>query len=329
LVGGSWPHPTGGSIIAARSKDADVVIEVIPSSDEAEEQLGLDIHNIVWPTDRHTIDEERSYRASLRDIVDVIVRIDGAVTGSAVGAIQPWSPDVVFATVSVLHDHRRRGAGNAAYETISAWGGARGLESIETVVATDDPESFAFAQRRGFVERTRELGFALDVTRIEPPSVETPDGIEIVSWAERPDRARGVYEVALEAIPDIPGGEDERVEPFDDWLAHDMMGPSDRPDATFLALAGDEVIGYAKFSLSAAEPTSAFHELTAVKRAWRGRGVARALKARQISWAKANGYVELSTRNEQRNAPIRRLNEALGYRPSVGRVCMRGPLATE
>jgi hypothetical protein len=89
------------------------------------------------------------------------------------------------------------------------------------------------------------------------------------------------------------------------------------------------VIGYAKFSFSAAQPTSAHHELTAVKRALARSRCARALKARQISWAKANGYVELRTRNEQRNAPIRRLNEAFGYRPSVGRVYMRGPLASE
>jgi hypothetical protein len=50
----------------------------------------------------------------------------------------------------------------------------------------------------------------------------------IVSLAERPDGARGAYEVALEAVPDIPGGEAERVEPFDDWLLHEMMGPGDR-----------------------------------------------------------------------------------------------------
>ena len=118
-----------------------------------------------------------------------------------------------------------------------------------------------------------------------------------------------MYEVVLEAAPDIPGGEDEQVEPFEDWLAHDMLsGPGDRPEATFVAVAGDEVIGYAKFSLTAAQPTTAHHDLTGVKRAWRGRGVARALKATQIAWAKANGYEELRTRNEERNAPIRRLN---------------------
>jgi GNAT superfamily N-acetyltransferase len=136
-----------------------------------------------------------------------------------------------------------------------------------------------------------------------------------------------MYEVVLEATPDIPGEEDEQVEPFEDWLAHDMQGPGDRPEATFVAVADDQVIGYAKFSLGTTPSTTAHHDLTAVKRAWRGRGVARALKATQIAWAKANGYEELRTTNDERNAPIRHLNEEFGYRPTVGRIYLKGPLA--
>jgi mycothiol synthase len=136
-----------------------------------------------------------------------------------------------------------------------------------------------------------------------------------------------MYEVAVEALPDIPSWEDELVEPFDDWLAHDMQGSGDRPEATFVALAGDEVIGYAKFSLTDAQPAVAHHDLTGIKRAWRGRCVARALKATQIAWAKANGYEELRTRNDERNAPIRKLNEEFGYRPTTGRIYLKGPLA--
>ena len=60
--------------------------------------------------------------------------------------------------------------------------------------------------------------------------------------------------------------------------------------------------------------------MTAVKRAWRGRGIARALKATEINWALANGYTELHTSNEERNAPIKRLNARLGYRPGIGRI---------
>jgi GNAT superfamily N-acetyltransferase len=136
-----------------------------------------------------------------------------------------------------------------------------------------------------------------------------------------------MYEVACEAFPDIPGAEDELMEPFPDWLAHHMQGSGDLPEATFLALAANEVVGYAKFSLTAAQPTTANHDMTGVKRSWRGRGIAGALKRAQIAWAKEQGYERLATQNEVRNEPIRRLNERLGYREAPGRVMMRGPLA--
>jgi len=133
--------------------------------------------------------------------------------------------------------------------------------------------------------------------------------------------------VSVEASPDVPGYEDEEHEPFEAWLAHDMQGPGDLPEATFVAVAGDEVVGYAKFSLNTIDTTSAYHDLTAVRRAWRGRGVARALKATQIAWAKANGYEELRTGNDERNIAMRRLNAELGYKPAIGRIFLRGPLA--
>ena len=113
--------------------------------------------------------------------------------------------------------------------------------------------------------------------------MKLPEGVEIVTWAERPELDRGMYEVALEAEPDIPGAEDDEVEPFEDWLKHHMQAAGDKPEATFVALAGAEVVGWAKFSLTDAMPTTAHHDLTGVKRSWRGRGVARALKATQIA----------------------------------------------
>jgi GNAT superfamily N-acetyltransferase len=79
-------------------------------------------------------------------------------------------------------------------------------------------------------------------------------------------------------------------------MAHHMQRPTDSPEATFIALAGEEVAGFAKLSLTA--PAAAGHAMTAVKRAWRGRGIARALKAAEINWALANGYTELHTSNE-------------------------------
>lgn len=292
--------------------------------DEPGELVSLEVYNTVWPHDAVTIGAVHSFRNSARDYIDYLVREDGVIMGSGAGAIFAYRPGRVVTLITVLACRRGRGAGTALYEALSRWAGERGARELEVSVAGDDPQSLSFARRRGFTEERREVGLVLSLAGMSPPQVQPPAGIEIVTWARRPELARGMYEVDLETRRDIPGFEDVVAEPFEAWMAHHMQRPADCPEATFIALAGEEVVGYAKLSLTA--PAAAGHAMTAVRRAWRGRGIARALKAAEINWALANGYTELHTSNEERNAPIKRLNARLGYRPGIGRIHLVGPV---
>lgn len=303
------------------------MIEVRVSRGEADDRRSLEIYNEVWPHDAFALEDLTAFKASLIAADDHVASLDGIDVGSAFTGIRPHRPDVVFAPITVLARHRRRGVGTALYAAVSTWAAAHGRTGLEVAVDEDDADSLGFAERRGFSEIERNTRVVLDLTEIEAPEVAPPSGVEIVTWAERPELARGMYEVACEAYPDIPGQEDDLVEPFDDWLQHDMGGPGDRPEATFVALADGEVVGLAKFSLTTARPKAAYHDITGVKRAWRGRGIAGALKRAQIGWAKQAGYEQLQTGNEMRNTPIRRLNERLGYRPAPGRIFLLGPLS--
>jgi GNAT superfamily N-acetyltransferase len=280
-----------------------------------------------WPRDGVTIEAVHSYRDSTQDYIDYLVCEDGVVLGSGVGAIFAYRPRRVDTLITVLAAHRRRGAGTALYEAISKWASQRRADELEVSVSGDDPESLSYAQRRGFTEDRRQVGLVLSLSSVSPLRVEPPAGIEIVTLAQRPELARGMYEVDLEIHPDIPGFDDVALEPFEDWMAHNMQRPTDSPEAAFIALEDDEVVGFAKLSLTA--PTAAEHAMTAVKRAWRGRGIAGALKAAQINWALDNGYTELHTSNEKQNAPIQPLNARLGYRPGVERIHLVGTLIGE
>jgi GNAT superfamily N-acetyltransferase len=291
--------------------------------DEPDELASLEVYNTVWPHDAVTIEAVHSYRDSAQHYIDYLVREDGVILGSGVGAIFAYRPGRVETLITVLAGKRRRGAGTALYEAISRWASERGAGELGVSVSSDDPQSLSYARRRGFTEVRREVGLVLSLAGVSPPRVQPPAGIEIVTWAQRPELARGMHEVDVEIHRDIPGFEDVAVEPFEDWMAHNMQRPADSPEATFIALAGDEVVGFAKLSLTA--PAAAGHAMTAVKRAWRGRGIAGALKATEINWALANGYTELHTSNEERNAPIKRLNARLGYRPGIGRIHLVGP----
>jgi GNAT superfamily N-acetyltransferase len=234
------------------------------------------------------------------------------------------SYDAATAHVLVVPAARRQGVGTALLAAVSERARASRLMRLQGEIRAIDDESLEFFRRRGFEQVGREEAVVLDLAGtgargVDPP----PPGIRIVSRAELPGVVEGMYEVAREAEPDIPG--EDRVRPFDVWRSTEIDRPSLRPELTFVALAGDEVVGYAILDTLGGE---LWHRLTGVKRAWRGRGIATALKRAQIEAARSSGVARLVTANEERNTAMRSINEALGYRPEprLSTVVVRGPV---
>jgi GNAT superfamily N-acetyltransferase len=303
------------------------VIEVT-EIDVAELPRFVAVHNATVPDDPATPAEFEDWRRQAGDMGWLLATEDGADVGAGIGLVGWHSrPGVATVKAWTVPAARGRGVGQALYAELLRWAGDRGSVEVQTSVSEDDPASLAWADKRGFREIGRELRVTLDLTSIEAPEVDPPEGVEVVTWAERPELAEGMYGVYVEADPDIPGSEGVEIPSFDEWLSDDMKGTSDRPEAVFVALAGHEVVGYAKLAFAAAAADVAFHDLTGVKRAWRGRGIASALKRAQIRWAKEHGYARLTTANEERNAPIRKLNLRYGYRPEPGRIVLATALS--
>ncbi|HXY17414.1 MAG TPA: GNAT family N-acetyltransferase [Gaiellaceae bacterium] len=286
----------------------------------------VDVHNTVWPQDADTVEAYVDWRRQAEDMVWLVASRAKVDVGAGVG-IHGWhSPEGVGRLgVHVLAEARGYGIGSALLASLGDWLQARGCREAMAQVAEEDDASLAWAVHRGFAEVGRNPVLALDLATAEMPDVPALTGIEIVAWSERPELARGLYDVYLEAAPDIPGEEEVASPAFEDWLEKDMQGEGDRPEATFVALAGGEVVGYGKLVIPA-EGDTAWHDLIGVRRAWRGRGIAGALKREQIRWAKSRGYRWLKTANEERNEPVRRLNLRHGYRQEPGFVTVRGSL---
>ncbi len=295
-----------------------------------EDQLGafVAVRNTNWAHDPLSPEDFVDWRSQADDMLWLIAVDGNAVVGSGLG-VHGWHspPGEGHLDVHVLEGARRRGTGSTLLARLGEWLGRHGCERATASVYTEDARSLAWAGTRGFFEVGRNSIMALDLTTATLPAADPPDGVDIVSWAERPDLIRGVYDVYREASPDIPGEEESVLPPFEKWLDNDMQGAGDRPEATFIAISGVDVVGYAKLSISRGGGDVAWHDLTGVKRAWRGRGVGAALKRTQIAWAKTNGYRRLHTMNEERNEPIRRLNQRHGYVLEPGFVIVRGPLS--
>ena len=180
------------------------MVEVTPVANEADEQLSLDRYIETWPHESYGLPEVHAYKASLLDHADLLAREDGVVLGSGLVVLFSGLPESPRVMITVPPAHRGRGAGTALYSAISDWARERGLETLEAVVADNDPDSLAFAERRGFAMERHEKGVALDLTAIEPPPVESPAGVEIVTWAGRPELAHGCSRSRSKPRPTCP-----------------------------------------------------------------------------------------------------------------------------
>jgi len=278
------------------------------------------VRALVTPDERPVVETLRFNLDTNPALAYFVARIADEPVGCAF--IEPWTA-IAYGDVAVVPGRRRLGIGSALLAELS--GRARGLgkDSIQGEVREADADSRAFLERRGFVQVGAEKALVLELEELDPPEVAPPAGVRIVSRAEEPDRLEEMYGVARQAEQDIPGSTGERT--FAEWRAHEIDKPNRRPELTFLALAGDEVVGYAGLQVAG---DRAFHGLTATRRDWRGQGVATALKCAEIAAARRAGFRCLLTESEERNEPMRRLNEKLGFvpAPELSMVVMRGPV---
>jgi mycothiol synthase len=299
---------------------------IVRAASDDEVATSVALYNEAFPRDAVSVDEAKAFYESAVAVMPLLAEVDGVAVGSGLGALQATDPGIALTLIAVREDGRRGGVGSALYQELRRWATEHDADRLETRVNAGDEASLAFARRRGFEIVSRERWLELDLRTARRDDPAPPNGIELVRLAERPALAPGMYDVAREAIPDVPGSEEYVMLPREEFVERHLRLPYALAEGTFVALAGDRVVGYAKLRPLAAQPGAAFNGLTAVKRAWRGRGIATALKRAQIAWAAEAGYERLVSGVEERNAPIRRLNERLGYREVPGRITLRASI---
>jgi GNAT superfamily N-acetyltransferase len=247
----------------------------------------------------------------------LLAELDGEVVGS--GGVNRSDLGGASLFPRVLPRFRRRGVGTALLYRLAAH--AESLGFSEAGAGVEDEGSLAFAERHGFRETGRQVEQVREIrSREKEPRI--PDGVELASLAERPElRARTYHELALEAFEDIPTPAPIAItaEQWErEWITW--------PEGSFVALAGDEVVGCAGLIRDDDRPDRAENSLTAVRRDWRGRGLARALKEQTIAWAAEHGLREIYTWTQTGNENMRAVNERLGYVTRDVSIMVRAPL---
>lgn len=242
---------------------------------------------------------------------------DGVLVGSGVvGKSDLAGAGAVAARV--LEAHRRQGVGTAILRLLAEQAAGMGFSVVGSNV--DDPGSVRFAERYGFTEVDRQVEQVRAIG--DEPAPWVPDGVEIIPVSARPELWRTAYHaVGVQAFADMA-----LIAPLEATLEQWERDWMTDPDATFVALAGGEVIGCAGLQPDQDNPQRAEHSLTAVRRDWRRRGVAAALKRTTLAWAAAHGFTEVYTWTQRGNADMRALNTHLGFITRTESISMRATL---
>ncbi|NUR51084.1 MAG: GNAT family N-acetyltransferase [Hamadaea sp.] len=287
-------------------------------SADADYEAWRSVRLAVYPYERTATLEELKSRASAERQLFVVER-DGVLVAAGglipssiggTGSVAPW----------VLPEYRRQGIGAEVLAYLVGEARRRGFPAASG--NADDAGSAAFAERYGFVEVDRQVEQVRAVG--DEPAPVAPLGVSLVTVAERPELWREAYEpLGLPGIADMAVSAPMKVtlpEWEDEWLGE--------PSATFIAIddATGDLIGTAGLILDTDQTDRAENAFTTVRRDWRGRGVASAVKRATLHWAATRGLREIYTWTQRGNADMRRLNEHLGYVTRTISVRLEQPL---
>ncbi len=235
-------------------------------------------------------------------------------------------PKHYYLNVIVDDSWRGQGIGRRLYMEGVAFALAHGATHLEAEVRDNDSGALRFAEARGFRRVAHTFESVLDLDSFD----ETPflgrltraqaAGVRFFSLADSgtpgEDDLRRLYELNRAAALDNPGNPGV-FEPFESFRHTVCEASWFRPDGQWLAADGERWVGLAAVVLYP-ESHSAYNGFTGVDAAYRGRGLATALKLLAIRWAREQGARSMRTNNDSRNAAMLAINRKLGYRSRPG-----------
>ncbi len=301
----------------------------IREAGEADEARIVDIGNALFPNYPETLEELRHYRARLRaggyaTVLAVAETPGGEVVGYSNYHHMPgqFDPGRYRVGVYVGLAWQRRGVGTVLFDHMLAALTARDAKAIESFARETMPEVIGFLTRRGFRETLRTWELRLDLGRFDPaPFARLADrvrqtGVVIATLDQESARDHGalrrVYELHNAVVADIPAPIPFTPVSFEDYVHSNVESPRALLGGYFLARVGEAYVGEANLRRPQ-EGTHLYHNVTGVLPAYRGRGIAMALKLATIAYGRAHDHSEIRTWNEVRNAGMLAINERLGF----------------
>ena len=286
------------------------------------------ISNAVYPDYRDTV-EELKFGDANKDPKLKVARFFAVVEGQPVGqasygqSLSMYHPQKFELGIAVLPEWQGQGIGKALYEhTVAA------LKPFDPILIRanareDHHRSIRFITERGFTEAMRDWESRFNPHTFDrTPFVDvldrvTSSGIVLKSLAELRESdanwKQKLYELDWAITLDMPTT-DTLTEPgFEHFEKTTLGNPSFLPEGWFIAVDGDSYVGESALWKSLGEPEICYVGATGVRREYRRRGIATALKIVVADWAKAAGIQQVRTWNAQQNRAMLSINEAMGF----------------
>lgn len=257
----------------------------------------------------------------------VVEADDGLVVGYAMVIKYPSQPADLFNLELVVDPaHRGRGIGTKLIQTALDYARGHGMKRLLTEISDSSPQALAFAQKWGFSVSHHVFDSTLSLASIDSSGFDAAirrvesQGIRFFTLAQAGKSEvvlRQLYELNRMAVLDEPGSTGG-FPAYDHWLRIVINSGWYRAEGQYIAADGERYVGLAGVHYEDGHQEAMFNGLTGVHPAYRGRGIATALKILTIRHAIAHGAHLITTNNDERNAPMLAINHRLGYQPLTG-----------
>jgi GNAT superfamily N-acetyltransferase len=306
-------------------------ITIRPFSDRDYESA-LAVEMAVWPDYPQTTAEWR-FRDERRDPKCRHARFvaETAAAGGPPGVIgyayyeqmvDMYHPRKFHINVSVLPEWQGSGVGKRLYNRLVDALQPFDPMLLRAMTREDKTRAVQFLSDRQFIEEMRDWESRLDMAAFDPARFAgweaglAEQGITIRTVAEvqalYPDWAQKLFDLDWKVILDMPSPDTLTRPTFDHWEKNILQSPNLLPAAWFLALDGDTFVGESTLWKESGS-TDLNVGATGVRREYRRRGIARALKVRACTFAKNYGCAQIRTWNAQTNRAMLSINESLGF----------------
>ena len=313
--------------MARKSQNLNRNFKLRPFQDDDYEGL-VALRNIIEPDHPKSVDQMRHSDKTHKDKIRQkrwVWEKNGDIAVSALYTqfFEAYHPRKFALFIHVHPDLQGQGYGSASYDRLMQEIKPFDPIKITTEVRENHPRGIRFMEERGFTNTMNEQESRLDLNAYDPSQYQNEvdrvldQGFRIVTLTElRREDERADYrawELEREVAPDMPWTDPISIPKFDHYQAYILKHPCFNSDSWFLVLKGNHIAGLNNLWKTPNKKvvTTGF---TGVRRKYRRKGLATALKHTCLTWAKDQDYNWIRTNNADSNKGMLSINLRVGFK---------------